>query len=36
MIEGVLRHCTDATIDRHYTDTHGRSVVGLALPRPHR
>ena len=24
MIEGVLRHCTDATIDRQYTDTHGR------------
>jgi hypothetical protein len=23
MIEGVLRHRTDATIDRQYTDTHG-------------
>ena len=31
MMEGVLRHCTDATIDRQYTDTHGQSVVGFAF-----
>ena len=31
MIEGVLRHCTDATIDRQYTDTHGQSLVGFAF-----
>jgi TnpA family transposase len=31
MIEGVLRHCTDASIDRQYTDTHGQSVVGFAF-----
>jgi TnpA family transposase len=31
MIEGVLRHCTDAAIDRQYTDTHGQSLVGFAF-----
>jgi TnpA family transposase len=31
MIEGVLRHCTDAEIDRNYTDTHGASFVGFAF-----
>ncbi|WP_030164024.1 Tn3 family transposase [Spirillospora albida] len=31
MIEGVLRHCTDATIDRQYTDTHGQNLVGFAF-----
>ena len=31
MIEGVLRHCTDASIDRQYTDTHGQSLVGFAF-----
>jgi len=31
MIEGVLRHCTDAEIDRNYVDTHGASVVGFAF-----
>ena len=31
MIEGLLRHCTDAEIDRNYTDTHGASVVGFAF-----
>ena len=30
-MEGVLRHCTDATIDRQYTDTHGQSLVGFAF-----
>ncbi|MEV5576895.1 Tn3 family transposase [Spirillospora sp. NPDC052269] len=31
MIEGVLRHCTDASIDRQYTDTHGQNLVGFAF-----
>jgi TnpA family transposase/DNA-binding cell septation regulator SpoVG len=31
MVEGVLRHCTDAEIDRNYVDTHGASVVGFAF-----
>jgi TnpA family transposase len=31
MIEGVLRHCTDAEIDRNYVDTHGQSAVGFAF-----
>lgn len=30
MIEGVLRHCTDASHDRQYTDTHGQNLVGFA------
>ena len=31
MIEGVLRHCTTAEIDRDYVNTHGASVVGFAF-----
>ena len=31
MMEGVLRHCTDATVDRQYTDSHGQSLVGFAF-----
>jgi TnpA family transposase len=31
MIEGVLRHCTTAEIDRDYVDTHGASVIGFAF-----
>jgi TnpA family transposase len=31
MIEGVLRHCTEAEIDRNYVDTHGQSAVGFAF-----
>jgi TnpA family transposase len=31
MIEGVLRQCTDAEIDRNYVDTHGQSAVGFAF-----
>lgn len=27
----MLRHCTDATIDRQYTDTHGQNLVGFAF-----
>src|SRR3569833_3090569 len=31
MIEGLLRHCTDAQIQANYTATHGASVVGFAF-----
>lgn len=31
MIEGLLRHCTDAEIEANYTDTHGASVVSFAF-----
>lgn len=31
MIEGLLRHLTDAEIGRQYTDTHGATIVGFAL-----
>jgi TnpA family transposase len=31
MIEGLLRHGTDADITANYTDTHGASVVGFAF-----
>jgi TnpA family transposase len=31
MIEGLLRHSTNAEIDRNYTDTHGASVVAFAF-----
>jgi TnpA family transposase len=31
MIEGVLRHCTDMTIDRQYVDSHGQSEVAFAF-----
>jgi TnpA family transposase len=31
MIEGLLRHCTDADIDRNYVDTHGQSAIGFAF-----
>ena len=31
MIEGLLRHCTDAEIESNYVDTHGASVVGFAF-----
>ena len=31
MIEGVLRYCTTAEIDRDYVDTHGQSIVGFAF-----
>ncbi len=29
MIEGLLRHCTDAGIESNYVDIHGASVVGF-------
>lgn len=31
MIEGLLRHCTDADVATNYVDTHGASVVGFAF-----
>lgn len=31
MIEGLLRHCTDAEIESNYVDTHGASVLGFAF-----
>jgi len=31
MIEGLLRHCSDAEIDRNYVDTHSQSAVGFAF-----
>ncbi|MEU1305775.1 transposase [Streptomyces shenzhenensis] len=31
MIEGLLRHCTDAEIESNYVDTHGAGVVGFAF-----
>lgn len=31
MIHGVLRHCTDMSVDKAYVDTHGQSEVGFAF-----
>ena len=31
MIEGVLRHCTSAEIQKNYVDTHGQSEVAFAF-----
>ena len=31
MIKGVLRHCTQMSIDKSYVDTHGQSEVGFAF-----
>jgi TnpA family transposase len=31
MIEGVLRHCTEMTIDKQYVDSHGQSEVAFAF-----
>ncbi|MGH9071559.1 MAG: Tn3 family transposase, partial [Acidimicrobiales bacterium] len=31
MMEGVLRHCTSAEIERNYVDTHGQSAIGFAF-----
>lgn len=33
MIEGVLRHCTDAEIQHQYVDSHGQSEVAFAFCR---
>ncbi len=31
MMEGVLRHCTEMTVERQYVDSHGQSEVGFAF-----
>nr|MDQ3316412.1 Tn3 family transposase [Actinomycetota bacterium] len=31
MVEGLMRHSTNARIDRNYTDTHGASIVAFAF-----
>ncbi len=31
MIKGILRHCTDAEIQRNFVDTHGQSEIGFAF-----
>ena len=31
MIEGLLRHGTDAEIEGNHADTHGASLVGFAF-----
>jgi TnpA family transposase len=31
MIEGVLRHCTEMTVDKSYVDSHGQSEVAFAF-----
>ena len=31
MIQGVLRHCTELEVDRHYVDSHGQSTVAFAF-----
>ncbi|MEO0373919.1 MAG: Tn3 family transposase [Cyanobacteria bacterium P01_A01_bin.17] len=31
MIKGVLRHCTEMSVDKNYVDTHGQSEVGFAF-----
>ncbi len=31
MIEGVLRHCTEMSVQKNYVDTHGQSEIGFAF-----
>jgi hypothetical protein len=31
MMEGVLRHCTEMTVERQYVDSHGQSEIGFAF-----
>jgi len=33
MIEGVLRHCTDMTVEKNFVDSHGQSEVAFAFTR---
>jgi TnpA family transposase len=33
MIEGVLRHCTQMTVEKNYVDSHGQSEVAFAFTR---
>src|SRR5205807_7175504 len=31
MMEGVLRHCAEMSVERQYVDSHGQSEVGFAF-----
>ena len=31
MIEGVLRHCTEMSVEKNYVDSHGQSEVAFAF-----
>jgi TnpA family transposase len=31
MMEGVLRHCTEMTVERQYVDSHGQSEIRFAF-----
>lgn len=33
MIEGVIHHCTEMEVDRHYVDSHGQSTIAFAFCR---
>ena len=33
MIEGVLRHCTEMSVNKQYVDSHGQSEVAFAFSR---
>ena len=33
MIEGVLRHCTDMTIEKNFVDSHGQSEIAFCFAR---
>lgn len=33
MIEGVLRHCTEMSVNKQYVDSHGQSTVAFAFCR---
>ncbi len=33
MIEGVLRHCTDMTVEKNFVDSHGQSEIAFAFTR---
>jgi len=33
MIEGVLRHCTDMSVEKNFVDSHGQSEVAFAFTR---
>ena len=33
MIEGVLRHCTEMNVERHFVDTHGQNLGAFTFCR---
>ncbi len=33
MLEGVLRHCTDMTVEKNFVDSHGQSEIAFAVTR---